>query len=49
MVPGGELDVKEQIQVLETQLHEAVIREEYEIAAQCRDKIKELREEIRKC
>ena len=48
-VPGGELDVEEQIQVLETQLHEAVIREEYEIAAQCRDKIKELREEIRKC
>ena len=48
-VPGGELDVEEQIQVLETRLHEAVLREEYEIAAQCRDKIKELREEIRKC
>ncbi len=48
-VPGGELDREEQIRILETRLHEAVLREEYEIAAQCRDKIKELREEIGKC
>ena len=48
-IPGGELDVEEQIQVLDAKLHEALAREEYEIAAQCRDKIRELREGIGKC
>ncbi|NBH72584.1 excinuclease ABC subunit B [Clostridiaceae bacterium] len=48
-IPGGELDVEEQIQVLDARLKEALAREEYEIAAQCRDKIRELREGIGKC
>lgn len=43
--PRAEMDVKEKIRILDAKLHEALEREEYEIAAQCRDKIKELREE----
>lgn len=39
----------EQIRILEARLKEALKREEYEIAAQCRDKIKELKEGIGKC
>lgn len=35
---------EEEIQVLTARLKEAIRREEYEIAAQCRDKIKELKE-----
>lgn len=37
-------DAEEQIRILDARLQEALSREEYEIAAQCRDKIKELRE-----
>lgn len=48
-IPGGELDAEEQIRILDARLHEALAREEYEVAAQCRDKIRELREGIRKC
>ncbi len=47
--PGGELDREEQIRLLDARLHEAIAREEYEVAAKCRDKIRELREEIGKC
>lgn len=48
-VPGGEIDVEEQIRILDARLHEAIAREEYELAAECRDKIKELKEGIGKC
>lgn len=43
--PRTELDVKEKIRILDAKLHEALEREEYEVAARCRDQIKELREE----
>lgn len=46
---GAEPDVKEQIRILDARLQEALRREEYEIAAQCRDKIKELREGVGEC
>lgn len=46
---GEAVDVQEQIRVLDARLHEAIAREEYEVAAQCRDKIKELKEGIEKC
>ncbi|MCI9105665.1 MAG: excinuclease ABC subunit B [Lachnospiraceae bacterium] len=45
----GELDIEEQIRILDARLQEAIAREEYEVAAQCRDKIRELKEEIGKC
>lgn len=42
-------DAAEQIRILEARLQEALKREEYETAAQCRDKIKELREGVGEC
>lgn len=42
----AEQNVEEQIRVLKTRLQEALAREEYETAAQCRDKIKELKEGV---
>lgn len=42
-------DAREQICILEARLQEALKREEYEIAAQCRDRIKELREGVGEC
>ena len=47
--PDKELDIEEQIRILNARLQEAIVREEYETAAQCRDKIRELKEEIGKC
>lgn len=47
--PDKELDVEEQIRILNARLQEAIVREEYETAAQCRDKIRELKEGIGKC
>lgn len=41
-----EQNVEEQIRVLKARLQDALVREEYEIAAQCRDKIKELKEGV---
>jgi len=38
--------VNKQIRELETRLKEAVKQEEYELAAQCRDEIKELKKEV---
>ena len=49
LAPGGELNTEEQIRILESRLHEAIVREEFELAAKCRDKIKELKEGIGKC
>lgn len=40
------LDVKEQIRILQAKLNEALEREEYETAAECRDKIKSLKEGV---
>lgn len=40
---------EEQIRILDAKLHEALKREEYEVAAQCRDRIRELKEGIEKC
>lgn len=37
---------REELRVLQARLHEALKREEYETAAWCRDRMKELREEI---
>ncbi len=45
----GEMDVEEQIRILNARLQEAIAREEYVVAAQCRDKIRELKEGIGKC
>ena len=39
----------EQIRILEAKLQEALKREEYETAAQCRDRIRELKEGIERC
>lgn len=39
-------EIEEEIRVLDARRQEAIRREEYETAAQCRDRIKELREEI---
>lgn len=47
--PGSELDIEEQIRILDARLQEAIAREEYETAAKCRDKIRELKEGIGKC
>ena len=47
--PDKELDIEEQIRILNARLQEAIVREEYETAAQCRDKIRELKEGIGKC
>lgn len=45
--PGrAERNVEEQIRILKARLEDALEREEYEAAAQCRDKIKELREGV---
>lgn len=41
---AAETDVQEQIRRLDARLHEAIAREEYELAAQCRDQIRALRE-----
>lgn len=38
--------VEEQIRVLKARLQDALAREEYEVAAQCRDKIRELKEGV---
>ncbi len=46
---GDQADAAEQIRLLEARLKEALKREEYEVAAQCRDKIRALREEIGEC
>ncbi len=43
------LSGQEQIRILNARLQEAIVREEYETAAQCRDKIRELKEGIGKC
>lgn len=43
----AEQNVEEQIRVLKARLEDALSREEYEAAAQCRDKIKELKEGVR--
>lgn len=40
-------DVQEQLRILNARLHEALLREEYETAAQCRDEIRRLREEMK--
>lgn len=42
-------DVEEQLRILDARLHEALSREEYEMAAQCRDKIRELKEGADRC
>ena len=42
----AEQNVEEQIRVLKARLQDALAREEYETAAQCRDKIKELKEGV---
>lgn len=42
----AEQDVEEQIRVLKARLQDALAREEYETAALCRDKIKELKEGV---
>lgn len=42
----AERNVEEQIRVLKARLQDALAREEYEAAAQCRDKIKELKEGV---
>ena len=47
--PDKELDIEEQIRILNARLQEAIVREESETAAQCRDKIRELKEGIGKC
>lgn len=47
--PDKELDIEEQIRILNARIQEAIVREEYETAAQCRDKIRELKEGIGKC
>lgn len=39
-------DIEEQIRILNGRLQEAIAREEYEAAASCRDKIKELRKGV---
>lgn len=39
-------DVEEQIRILDARLKEALVREEYETAAKCRDEIRRLREEL---
>lgn len=39
-------EIEEEIRILDARRQEAIRREEYETAAQCRDRIKELREEI---
>ncbi len=39
------VDPAEQIRILDARLKEALVQEEYEIAAQCRDEIRRLREE----
>lgn len=39
------MDVQEQIRILDARLHEALAREEYEMAAQYRDQIRTLRED----
>lgn len=41
--------IREELRILEARLKEALKREEYETAARCRDKIKELRGEIEAC
>ncbi len=46
---SGVKHVKEQIHLLDVKLKEALKREEYELAAQCRDKIRTLREEMGEC
>ena len=38
------MDVQEKIRLLDAKLHEALAREEYEMAAQCRDQIRALKE-----
>lgn len=46
-VPGrAEPNIEEQIRVLKARLQDALSREEYETAALCRDKIKELKEGV---
>lgn len=40
---------EEQIRILDAKLQEALKREEYEVAAQCRDRIRELKEGIERC
>lgn len=47
--PDSEPDIEEQIRILSARLQEAIAREEYETAARCRDKIRELKEGIGKC
>lgn len=42
----AEPNVEEQVRVLKARLADALAREEYETAAQCRDKIKELKEGV---
>lgn len=46
-MPGkAEPNIEEQIRVLQARLQDALLREEYETAALCRDKIKELKEGV---
>lgn len=46
MPEKAEQNVEEQIRVLKARLQDALAREEYETAALCRDKIKELKEGV---
>lgn len=46
---GQAPDAKEQIRILDARLKEALAREEYETAAVCRDKIRELKKGMEQC